>query len=101
MEVTLAAVPAAARRIAKLDASRRREVDDTLERLRASPVERPPDKAAIWKRVFPALQNHHHIDLRDGWRLCYSVDTSHKTSWRIIVVFDGTHNEYERVYGFT
>ncbi len=95
------ATPVVARALkAKLSADMKESIERAIEQLANDPLLTGPDQRKIWEPVFPELENHRHVDLRSGWRLCYSVVPRRGQSPLVIVVFLGTHKEYERKYGF-
>lgn len=71
-----------------------------LDTIASAPEAFAPDKAAVWAGAWPDLANHRHVNLRRGWRLCYTVARRAGEEPLVIVVFLGTHKEYERRYGF-
>jgi len=71
-----------------------------LTKLQQNPRYVVPDKPQIWKKEFPDLPNHRHDDLPDGWRVSWSVIRQGQTD-SVLVVFLGSHKDYENTYGFT
>lgn len=59
-----------------------------------------PDQRTTWERPYPTLTNHRHVDLPMGWRLSYTVANPQGQAPRVVVLWFGTHKEYERKYGF-
>jgi hypothetical protein len=98
--VEILARPAVLRRLARapnhVAAAFQRRLDVLSE---TGPVG-PPDREVIWRRAFAEYENHRHMDLPDGWRMGYTNETRKGLPSRIVVVFLGTHKEYERKYGF-
>lgn len=73
---------------------------DLLALLRDNPYFVVPDKASIWRKAFPKIPNHRHADLPEGWRVSWTVMRDGERA-KVLVVFLGTHKEYETTYGFT
>lgn len=59
-----------------------------------------PDKASIWRKGFPDIPNHRHADLPEAWRAGWTVIREGEKT-KVLVVFLGTHKEYDNSYGFT
>jgi hypothetical protein len=77
-----------------------RAVERAFDQLKANPFVPRPDKERNWKDAFPGIANHRHVDLPHGWRMGYTVDSRRDLPDRVIVVFLGTHREYDHKYGF-
>lgn len=101
MEFHVVATPAVARRLRRrVPPDILRDFERAVEMLSHSADEVRPDRTGKWEKVFRALQNHRHVNLRDGWRLCYGIEPAMDGPPRIIIVFFGTHREYDHRYGF-
>ena len=88
------------KRITRCKDPRVREAFDSLvQRLRDDPQYVPPDKRAVWRKAFPGMPNHRHANLPDGWRAAWSV-VPRDQDVVVVVIFVGTHKEYEKTYGF-
>lgn len=101
MVYSVVATPAVVKRLGRrVPPDIQRSFEQAVEQLAADPFVPHPDRGRNWKDAFPDIQNHRHMDLRDGWRLGYTVDSLKDEAGRVIVVFFGTHREYDHKYGF-
>ncbi len=93
--------PVAAKRLRK-DVPERivAAVNSTLDRLATNPYLPRPDHAGSWRKIWRGAPNHRHVDLPDGWRLCYTVMNDEEDVLFVLVLFIGTHREYDHRYGF-
>ena len=71
----------------------------TLNRLAKDPYEIPPDGKGSWQKVWGS-PNHWHVNLPEGWRLCYTIMHDELGVPFVLVLFVGTHREYDHKYGF-
>lgn len=72
-----------------------------IELLARDPYGPSPDMKRSWRDVWGDLPNHRHLDLPDGWRLCYTIVEAPEQEAVVRILFVGTHREYDHKYGFT
>lgn len=88
------------RRLRKASKPVRLDFEKACRQLVTRAMEPKPDHPKAWNERFVDLNNHRHWDLRDGWRLCYTIETRNDGPPRVVLVFLGTHREYDHFYGF-
>lgn len=79
----------------------RRKLHELAKRLRVEPFLGDRVSRRFIPRRFRDLPNLFRLELPDGWRALYTVASGPATGVQVRVVWIGSHDRYDRLFGYS